>query len=255
LNIAGEVIITELYDEAGRLGRIEATINITYLVKHSSSDLISREWLLVDWDAGDASSHSEIIIVHNPPRWLPAEAVDAAFVSRYGELQSRTGPHITVEDIGGGMLRSSGCLPDSFTCSGITLPDIDLISSSGHALAPVVLDSPVGWQELPLPLDAATSSNKLQGFRSLLDIEDSIVRQTSFCPWIDEPVISTSSWTVTENGQGTFTPLASHLSSLGLPVASIHLDSGIWTEVNLNDRSCGALIDDEGRMRFGFVAI
>jgi hypothetical protein len=253
LNIEGEVNITELFDEAGRLGRIEASINITYLVKRSSSDFISSEWLLVDWDAGDASSHSEILIVHDPPRWIPADRIDSSFVSRYGQLQTRTGPHITIEEIGAGMLRSSGCLPDSFTCSRATRPDIDLVTSSGQVLAPLVIDAPSDWQDVQLPANPATSSDKLAGFRSVLDVKDPIERQTSFCPWTDEPVLSTSSWMVMDADKATFTPLASHLSSLGLPVASIHLGVGTWTEVDLADRSCGALIDDDGQFRLGFA--
>ncbi len=89
----------------------------------------------------------------------------------------------------------------------------------------------------------------------MLDLRDSIERQTSFCPWTDETVLSSSSWTVMDAGPVAFTPLAAHLSSLGLPVASIHLGAGVWTEVDLEDRSCGALIDDDGRIRLGFATL
>jgi hypothetical protein len=39
------VNLTELIDDAGRLGRIEAELNVTYLQEELSEGLIAREWL------------------------------------------------------------------------------------------------------------------------------------------------------------------------------------------------------------------
>ena len=99
LQISGNVNLTELIDDAGRLGRIEAELDIKYLREELDNGMIAREWLSIDWDAGDISQHWEVIIAHNPPKWEPEGRYDASFVTDDGNQHSRTGPWIIIEEL------------------------------------------------------------------------------------------------------------------------------------------------------------
>ena len=42
-----------------------------------------------------------------------------------------------------------------------------------------------------------------------------------------------------------------YLEALALPGTSFTPGSGIWTEVDLEDRGCASLVDEEGSLRLG----
>ena len=91
------MIITELIDQNDRQGRVEAELNLTYLRESNTDNLIYREWIIFDWDAGDLSSKWEIYIVHDPPRWSPKSANYASFFETDNGLMTRSGPEIIIQ--------------------------------------------------------------------------------------------------------------------------------------------------------------
>ena len=93
--VQGPVLLTGLVDETGRLGRIEANLNLTHMMERGPDGFVHREWLLLDWDAGDRSSAVEVLLVHDPPRWLPGEdRSDATLLTTEEGQISRSGPDV-----------------------------------------------------------------------------------------------------------------------------------------------------------------
>ena len=73
---------------------------------------VHREWLLLDWDAGDRSSTVEVLLVHDPPRWLPGDDRSDATLLTTDEGQiSRSGPDVLVQSSESGDDVLLACLP------------------------------------------------------------------------------------------------------------------------------------------------
>ena len=122
----GSILIPNM---TGPLTRVEIQFNFTHLSENVMDGFILREWLSVDWGAGDLSGHWEIIIVHDPPRWSPDDRTRAAFIPSDGGKESRTGPWIFIETLLDHALNARGCLPDSSRCKGFPSRDIILTAN------------------------------------------------------------------------------------------------------------------------------
>ena len=72
----GDVVITNLIDQQGRLGRVEGALNFTHLVTYSTGNFIQEEQVNFQWVAGEISSSWDLTVKHDPPRWLPEYDLD-----------------------------------------------------------------------------------------------------------------------------------------------------------------------------------
>ena len=79
--LSGEVNVSGLrpIDSGGQM-RIEGNLNVTHMQEFSSKDMITREWLTIDWDLDEFSAQWDIFIEHNPPKWSLDNRYDASLV-------------------------------------------------------------------------------------------------------------------------------------------------------------------------------
>ena len=248
INVHGSVIITELIDQDDRLGRVEANLNLTYLREINSQDLIFREWLIFDWDAGELSSHLEIQIIHDPPRWSPDSDSHAAYISTDNGLKTRSGPEILIQTLTENKTSINGCLPDSFLCRAST-SDVNLISSSTIIEQPLSVTHPQTWSEYNISQTGSTPNETLS-IRDLFELEQEIPRAKSWCTSINEPAENSKSWKVSYS-KTTISPLSSWLYALSIPTNSFTPSDEIWTGTEFTDFSCSTLTNTDGNMNIG----
>ena len=248
INVYGSVVITELIDQDDRQGRVEADLNLTYLREISSQDLIFREWLIFDWDAGELSSQLEIQIIHDPPRWSPDSDDHAAYIDTGNGLKTRSGPEILIQTLTENKSSISGCLPDSFLCR-ISTSDVNLISTSTTIEQPLSINHPQRWTEYNISQTGATP-NEILSIRDLFELEQEITQTQSWCPFINQPVENSKSWKVSYS-KTTISPLSSWLYALSIPTNSFTPSGEIWTEAEFVDFSCSTLTDTDGNMNIG----
>ena len=249
--LQGGVVVRELIDEADRLGRIEAQINVTYLREYIEEDFIAREWLFVNWDAGDASFQMDLIIVHDPPRWEPADRYAAGFVSVEPGQESRTGPWILMTSLAGGDILSQGCLPDNFACDEATRPDIELTSTMGLAATAVEISHPPTWALVDGSLNGSLTPTGMEDMRSLFEVGEPVDTISPFCPHTDDEILAAQTWTASDVDGLSISPIGLWLGAVGLPSTEFTSTAGTWTEVEFEQTSCGALLDVNGAFRVG----
>jgi hypothetical protein len=250
IRMTGEVVLTELIDEAGRLGRIEAELNLTHLQDISEGGLIHREWISMDWRAGDVHSHWEIILIHDPPRWEPADRYDAAFIALDEGVESRTGPRILIGPLLDGSRMIEGCLPDSLGCRASRDSDIVLSATFSAPIAPVEISAPPSWTLIEGEFEEGIPSG-LADMRQLLDPGDNIEPSTPWCSMAG-PADAAASWNVAGSGEGLIAPMSIWLEALGLPAWDLAIHGGVWNEIQVEGVDCGSLIDENGVLRLGF---
>lgn len=248
INVYGSVVITELIDQDDRQGRVEADLNLTYLREISPQDLIFREWLIFDWDAGELSSQLEIHIIHDPPRWSPNSDDHAAYIDTDNGLKTRSGPEILIQTLTENKSSISGCLPDSFLCR-VSTSDVNLILSSTTIEQPFSINHPQRWSEYNISQTGATP-NEILSIRDLFELEQEITQTQSWCPFINQPVENSKSWKVSYS-KTTISPLSSWLYALSIPTNSFTPSGEIWTEAEFVDFSCSTLTDTDGNMNIG----
>ena len=248
INVYGQVIITELIDQDNRQGRVEAILNLTYLREIDSQDLIYREWLIFDWNAGDLSSNLEIQIVHNPPRWSPTANNHASFIEIENGITTRSGPEIIVQFLIENKTSISGCLPDSFLCRG-TSPDANLITTSTPLEQSLEISHPQTWTKYDISQTGETPQEKLS-IRDLFELEQELDQTASWCPIIDQPIQNSKSWEVSYS-QSTISPLSSWLYALSIPTNSFSPTGEVWSEAEYADFTCSTLTDNDGNLNLG----
>ena len=254
IQLQGTVNITDLEAiESGGTGRVEGKLNITHLRQYIQADMISREWLTVDWDAAEYSSHSEVIIVHDPPKWLPQSRYQASFIPIDGIKESRSGPWLSVEELLENALNVRGCLPDSFNCNGTNRQDINLTSTFSKVKPSIEINVPIEW----VLFTAVSSTNETpvmaSGLRGLLNVGEVIIQENIWCPASDEEIIASKSWQVAERGGVTIAPMSIWLDGLGLPSSSFTPSDGIWSEVDFENTGCASFANEKGELLLGIT--
>jgi len=246
----GTITVTGL---SGPLTRIEGTLNITHLSEHVQDSLISREWLSVDWSAGDLSERWDLIIVHDPPRWTPEHRYRASFIEIENGNESRTGPWIFVETLLNHSLNAEGCLPNSLRCKGFPSSDIELMSIREPVSTPMTIAHPGVWsqQSGSMPLTNNTPS-KIGNFRDSLNVGNE-VNATPWCQSTDEDLLASKSWTISETGDFMIAPMSNWLDALALPSVGFILNDGIWSEADYTNRGCASLMDHDGELQLGIM--
>ncbi len=251
VEVSGSVVITDLIDDIGRLGRVEAQLSITYLREYLGDDFIVREWLIVDWEAGDASLEIDLVIKHDPPRWIPDDRYVAAFVEVDGGKESRSGPWIMVESLIGGALDARGCLPSNFFCDESTRPDISLNATFVEARTPTQVQHPSAWQRLAGTFDDDQTPTELAGIREMFRLGDEVEDTNPWCPVTGDEVVAAQAWEVSSSGGPVFSPLRTWLDAIGLPSSSFTYGGGTWTEAEFDGWGCASLLDENGALSLG----
>ena len=254
IQLQGTVNITDLEAiESGGTGRVEGKLNITHLREYIQEDMISREWLTVDWDAAEYSSHSEVVIVHDPPKWLPQSRYQASFISIDGIKESRSGPWLSVEELLENALNVRGCLPDSFNCNGTNRQEINLTSTFSKVKPSIEINVPIEWVRFTAVSNTNETPVMTSGLRGLLNVGEVIIQQNIWCPVSDEEIIASKSWQVAERGGVTIAPMSIWLDGLGLPSSSFTPSNGIWSEVDFENTGCASFANEKGELLLGIT--
>ena len=251
MQLSGRVNITGLIDDDGRLGRIEAKLNITHLSEFQGDDFITREWVSIDWVAGDESTTWEMIVVHDPPKWKPNDRFRAAFIDVDEGMESRTGPWLLIHSLLDNSVNVHGCMPDSPTCRSTTTHDIDLNSTLKAARTPVMIQHLGSWSSLGDDLGTDETPTRLQEMRQQFSIGDEVEGHDYWCISGAGEVVSANSWQVTQSSSTTFWPMGIWLDALHLSSAAFSLQGKIWSEVDFADSSCASLVGEDDELRLG----
>ena len=254
IQLQGTVNITDLEAiESGGTGRVEGKLNITHLRQYIQNDMISREWLTVDWDAAEYSSHTEVIIVHDPPKWMPQNRYQASFIPIDGIEESRSGPWLSVEELLGNALNVRGCLPDSFNCNGTNRQEINLTSTFSEVNPSIEINIPIEW----VLFTAMSSTNETpvmtSALRGLLNVGEVTIQENIWCPISNEEITASKSWQIVEKGEVTIAPMSIWLDALGLPSSSFTPSNGIWSEVDFENTGCASFSNEKGELLLGIT--
>ena len=243
----GTILIPNL---VGDVSRIEIEFNFTHLSENVMDGFIGREWLSVDWGAGDLSGHWEILIVHDPPRWSPDGRTRAAFIPSDGGTESRTGPWIFIETLLDHALNARGCLPDSSRCKGFPSRDIILTATREPVAPPITIPHPDGWVQLEGSPSTSEIPTKMEGIRGLMDLGEE-VNSSPWCHSPDDEMVSSRSWEAFNSGGVTIAPMSTWLEALTLPSSTFTPNGGTWSEVDTDQHGCASLVDENGTLRLG----
>ena len=243
--IQGQVNVTGLEGGPGGMGRVEAQLSVLHLREFVEEDMIEREWLTIDWDAGSLSTQWDLMIVHNPPLWQPSDRFNAAF--SVGE--SRTGPWILIDAMLDNSRHVQGCLPDTFTCNSGSQPDVDLTS----LLEPVKIATKIGHPDLWIQMENVSitenTPTKSEGMRGLLELGDNDADIHPWCMGQNQTVTAAQGWAVDGQGMTAIAPMNIYLEALALPGTTFTPVPGTWTEIDLEERGCASLVDENEILR------
>ena len=256
VHLTGNVNLTDLETiGGGGTGRVEGNLNITHLREYIQEDMISKEWLIVDWDAAEYSSHFEVIVVHDPPKWIPNNRYKASFISIDENEESRSGPWLSVEELLGDVLNVRGCLPDSFNCNGTNRQEINLTSTFSKVKPAIEINSPIEWQLLTGLSSTNETPVMSSGLRGLLNVGEVTIQENIWCPVSDEEVTESKSWQVAERGGVTIAPMSIWLDALALPSSSFTPSDGVWSEVDFENTGCASLANENGELLLGIAIL
>ena len=241
--ITGTVIITELIDEQGRSGRIEADLNISHIEERDSDGFLLEEWFVFDWDAGASSFNQMIHVIHSSTPWSDEQASSSFLIDTTTGSESRTGPNLIKEKVTENKELVRACLPDSFTCNGVSNWDIEMNVNRGNIGESLVIESPSSYSEISIPNNLELSESGFLG--SWVNLSESDVPATSNCLLDPGNIISAGSWQIDGSGSGIISPLSSVLSSAGLPVLQIQIGLGVLTVLEGDSGTCSQYIADD----------
>ena len=253
-HISGEVTITELIDSAGRNGRVEGTLNITYLSESTDSHTV-REWFNVDWDAGPASSHWIGMLHHTPAKWTPSEEFSSTFLEVTQGFESRTGPFVSFHSLGETSREIGGCLPGGFSCSKASQSDYSMIANFTEPRTPNLIAHPGDWHLSSSNQSSFTQPEGMDGMRSILSLDETVSNTDVWSPDSNASPTATQSWSINTSSSPNFSPMTSFFQALGLPSISYNVPDGTWTEADFSQFSTGVIINDQGELVLSLVRL
>ena len=253
-HISGEVTITELIDSAGRNGRVEGTLNITYLSESTDSHTV-REWFNVDWDAGPASSHWIGMLHHTPAKWTPSEEFSSTFLEVTQGFESRTGPFVSFHSLGETSREIEGCLPGGFSCSKASQSDYSMIANFTEPRTPSLIAHPDDWHLSSSNQSSFTQPEGMDGMRSILSLDETVSNTDVWSPDSNASPTATQSWSINTSSSPNFSPMTSFFQALGLPSISYDVPEGTWTEADFSQFSTGVIINDQGELVLSLVRL
>jgi len=250
VRLNGTVVITELIDNAGRLGKVEATLEVIYLYESIKSGFITKEWVHIDWDAGPASSQWDLIITHNPPRWVPEGRDNAAFISIDEGRESRNGPWLLVREMIEHSQNIIGCIPTSFTCASTTQHEFNFTSSFEQRRDPITIPHIATWAPIQTSENMSGTPVLMEDIRELLTTGERKGDSTPWCP-VTINGKALASWEMSAREGVNIAPMSTVLGATGLPSGSFSPSDGMWTEIENEDEACASAIDKQGELIIG----
>lgn len=244
-HITGAVVITQLVDDAGRLGRVEGTLDATYMREVSDSHHVVREWFSIDWDAGPASSHLVVMLHHSPAKWLPSEVHSSTFLETAFGYESRSGPYVSVSSLNDEIREIEGCLPGGFTCSKATERDYFLEAKLSEPRQPTPRPSPPMWQVVNSTPTTQDTPEGLEGLRSILSLDHTTPPSQAWTPDALGELTSIEAWNINASSSPNFAPVTSLFQSIGLPSIVFEVPEGTWNEADFDSHKTGFILDDE----------
>ena len=259
IQLNGTVNITNLKDHdsignSGSTGRIEGTLNLIHLSEYSKPNFISREWISIDWEAGDASINLEIILNHDPPKWSPQNRFSASFIDITNGVESRSGPLVIVHPIVGQIMNAQGCLPDTFFCDNDST-NINLKSTFQEPTPPLTIPPPPQW--IPIQINSTIGPPPLNiiNIRDYFELNDEAIDTNIFCPTPDQNTITSKSWNTSDSDNIVIAPMSIWLEVFYLNTNTFSPSSGgKWTEVDFTNSGCANLENKDGSLLFGFYS-
>jgi hypothetical protein len=253
-HINGEVTITELVDSAGRNGRVEGTLNITYL-RESTDTHTLREWFNVDWNAGPASSHWVGMLHHTPAKWTPSEAFSSTFLETSQGFESRTGPFVSFHSLGETSREIEGCLPGGFSCSKASQNDYTMIANFTELRTPSLMSHPEHWHKSSSNQSALDQPEGMDSIRSILSLDDTVASSEVWSPDLNETPTAMQTWSINTSNSPNFAPMAPFFQALGLPSISYHVPDGTWTEADFSKYSTGVITNEQGELVLSLIRL
>ena len=246
-HISGDVIITELIDSSGRSGRVEGTLNITYL-SESTDEHTVREWFNIDWNAGPASSHWVGMLHHTPAKWTPSEEFSSTFLETSLGFESRTGPFVSFSDLGETSREIEGCLPGGFSCSKASQSDYSMIVNFTEPREATPIAHPDEWHVSSFNQSSNDEPEGMDGMRGILSLDETVTNSHAWSPYPNASSTAIQTWNLNVSNTPNFSPMTSFFQALGLPSISFDVPAGTWTESDFPEWSTGVITNEQGEL-------
>ena len=250
VTLQGEIIITELYDMEDRKGRVEGELNFTHLIYQSSTDYIDQERISFNWNAGDVGSSWELILNHNPPRWLPSLSENANFIETALGIESRSGPELLIKTPEDGIKLIQACLPDSFLCKS-TAPDAILIATFDKSVLPIAIVAPTSWIEQDIS-NLPSSSQDLSLIEGIISAELPLANNNTYMLANTAAIEQASTYKLTSN-ISSLSPLSAWLSAVDLTTFEIKLHGSIVVKTQTETHEFYNILDANGELSIGLL--
>jgi hypothetical protein len=254
-SINGDITITELVDDAGRSGRVEGSLNITYLRETTASHHIISEWFTVDWNAGPASSHWVVMLHHSPPKWMPSQGFASTFLETQFGFESRTGPFVSVSSLTDTSRDIEGCLPGGFSCSKATQRDFSMVATFTEPRTPTLIAHPADWHSVNTTQTSEEEPQGLESIRNILSLDQSVASSVAWSPNLNASLTSMGTWDINASNTPNFAPMSSFFQALGLPSTSYDVPDGTWTEADYSEYQTGFILDDQENLVLTIVRL
>lgn len=251
VTLQGEIIITELYDMEDRKGRVEGELNFTHLIYQSSKDYIDQERIFFNWNAGDVGSSWELILNHNPPRWLPSLSENSNFIETSLGIESRSGPELLIKTPEPGTKLIQACLPDSFLCKN-TSPDAILIATFEESASPIGIAAPTNWIEQDIS-NLSFSSQDLSLIDGIIETTSQVANNNSYALTNPGMIEQASTYQLTQN-TSSLSPLSTWFSAVGLTTFEIKLHGSVVVKIQAESHDFYNILNTNGELVVGLVA-
>ena len=246
--ISGDIVITELLDQQGRLGRVEGLLNFTHFVTSSGPNLVAEERINFQWIAGDISSSWSMIINHDPPRWLPEYDLETVFIETQQGLESRSGPELLIKTPSDNQRIIHACLPDSFLCRSSSA-DAVLIAGYNPTRDRVIIDGMTEWRKADLSgyLPEGDLSHIIS---EVISVGDLAPNYHGYTPTSHGGINNVSTYNFTDD-MTRLSPLSAWFNSLGLIAIDFATtgESLVWISNEVGH--VYNVIDANGALRLG----
>jgi len=259
IQLNGTVNITNLKDRdsignSGSTGRVEGKLNLIHLSEYYKPNFISKEWISIDWEAGDTTINLEIILNHDPPKWSPENRFSASFIDITNGVESRSGPLVIIHPIVEHTMSTQGCLPDTFFCDKDST-NINLISTLQKPTPPLTITPPSQWSSIQINSTNEENPSNIANIRDYFELTDEVIDTNIFCPTIDENIISSKSWITSKSDNIVIAPMSIWLEVFYLNTNTFSPSStGKWTEVDFLNSGCANLENGNGDLLFGYYS-
>ncbi|MFL2882466.1 MAG: hypothetical protein ACJ0CN_04755 [Candidatus Poseidoniaceae archaeon] len=250
VTLQGEITITELYDMEDRKGRVEGELNFTHLIYQSSKDYVDQERIIFNWNAGDVGSSWELILNHNPPRWLPSLSENSNFIETSLGIESRSGPELLIKTPEPGIKLIQACLPDSFLCKN-TSPDAILIATFEESTPPIGIVAPTNWIEQDIS-NLSFSSQDLSLIDGIIETTSQVANNNSYALTNSGMIEQASTYQLTQN-TSSLSPLSTWFSAVGLTTFEIKLHGSVVVKIQTESHDFYNILNTNGELVVGLV--